>query len=91
MYLNDPSEAAESEKIEPVLREMFDVVEARMYGGTILHILLKDIAWNFLGDDPLTLELLQRCFDTEDRAIASGEVRSDFGVFVCRKVLVHSS
>lgn len=87
MYLNDPSEAAESEKIEPVLREVFDVVEAGMYGGTILHILLKDIAWNFLGDDPLTLELLQRCFDTEDRAIASGEVRSDFGFFVCRKVI----
>lgn len=69
MRLKDPSEAVESNDLLPALRHWFNIVEELPYGGTILHIAFSGIAQNFLGDDPITGDVLQRCFDAEDEAL----------------------
>lgn len=85
MYLNDPSEAAESGAILPGLRSTFEIVEERPYGGTLLQLVFKDIAHNFLGDDPQTEGWLRMAFEEEDRALHDGEITSDFVYVVARK------
>ncbi len=83
--LSDPSEAAEAAAILPLLGKLFDLVEVKAYGGTILHMLFNSIAHNFLDDDPQTRRFLDLCFEVEDALLASGDIRSDFAVAVCRK------
>jgi SAM-dependent methyltransferase len=82
MILDDPSEAVDSAALLPGIRRVFDVVEERPYGGTMLHIALSGISHNFLKDDPETLELLDRCFAAEDEALPS--IGHDFVALVCR-------
>jgi 2-polyprenyl-3-methyl-5-hydroxy-6-metoxy-1,4-benzoquinol methylase len=85
MILSDPSEAVESGRIRPLLRELFAVVEEREYGGTLLQLLLADIAKNFVGDTQEDQRLLNLCFDVEDTFLKTGEIESNFCFFVCRK------
>jgi ubiquinone/menaquinone biosynthesis C-methylase UbiE len=84
MYLNDPSEAVESDRIVPLLRERFDVVDERPYGESIVHPVLSSIAHNFLDEGPCkrALELL---FAAEDLLLGSGEIETLRTVLVCRK------
>ena len=85
MWLSDPSEAVESGRILPLLHEFFNVVEVRPYGGSVLHMLLSEIAHNFRTDDPEAHRALRLCFEAEDLLIASGDLASDFAVVVCRR------
>jgi SAM-dependent methyltransferase len=85
MILRDHSESVESSRIRPLLAKIFDVVELKEYGGTILHLLFGDIAQNFLSSDAETKRWLKICFETEDALLESGELQSDFIVAVCRK------
>lgn len=84
MILFDPSEAVESDKIVPNLDKFFTIVERRDYGGTLIHPLFADIAWNFQEDRPDVQQWLKLCFDVEDTMLAHGEVMSDFALIVCR-------
>ncbi len=83
--LHDPSEAAESSVIPALLRETFDVVEERPFGGTLLHLAFKDIAHNFLQEDRDTLSIIRFCCEIEESLLRMGELHSDFATFVCRK------
>ncbi|WP_042364339.1 class I SAM-dependent methyltransferase [Streptacidiphilus neutrinimicus] len=83
MVLDDPSEAVDAAALLPGLRRVFDVVEERPYGGTVLHIALSGIAHNFLTEDPETEDLLELCFAFEDKALP--ELGHDFTAMVCRK------
>lgn len=85
MILRDPSEAVESARIRPLIQQLFEVVELKGFGGTILHLLLYEIAQNFCNDDPDTQRWLQLCFDIEDQLIAEGDLTSDFIMAVCKK------
>lgn len=85
MWLNDPSEAAESDMIEPLLEKHFRIIEKKPYGGTILQNLLKDIAHNFLSGGDEAKSWLDLLFRIEDYALGFDEIRSDFIFFVCRK------
>jgi hypothetical protein len=87
MILSDPSEAVESSKIMPLLREKFEIVEMKSYGGTILHMLLNGIGHHFSTDDVEARHWLQICFEIEDTLLASGEIESDYMFAVCRKRL----
>lgn len=84
MILDDPSEAVESSKILPALHEHFEVVELSPYGGTLLHLVLSEIAHNFVDGDPEAERVLDLCFRAEDALLDSGELHSDFLVAVCR-------
>lgn len=85
MILNDPSESVESAKIMPLLCQIFDVIEVREYGGTILNLLLMGIAHNFLVEDAETQRFLEFCFEAEDLLLKSGEIQSNFVVAICKK------
>lgn len=78
MWLSDPSEAAESSRILPLLDERFGPVERTDLGGTVLHLVLKDIAHHFARGDEKAATWLDRLIAAEDELLASGEVGSDF-------------
>lgn len=85
MYVNDPSEAAESAAILPLIRERFEEVEVRPYGGTVLQLLFDGIAHNFLAEDEDTNRLLDGVFLAEDHLIKAGKLPSDFVFGLYRK------
>jgi SAM-dependent methyltransferase len=75
-----PSRAIRSGEIRQVLMIFFDILEERPYGGTLLHMGLADIAQNFDVDRPEDVAHLERFFDIEDQALATGTLPSDFTV-----------
>lgn len=85
MILVDPSEAVDSELILPSLHENFKVLEEKKIGGDILHILLKDIAHNFIKDDPETKGLLNYLIEKEEEYL-NETGRSDFIFGVYQKM-----
>jgi SAM-dependent methyltransferase len=88
MYLSDPSEAAQSEKIREVLPKYFDELERKNYGGAILHLLFKDIAYNFVDCSNATRKLLQDLFLLEDELMDLKRIDSDFACMILQKKLV---
>jgi SAM-dependent methyltransferase len=82
MKMIDPSEAVDSESIIPALHENFKIVEEKQVGWDVTHLLLKDIAQNFLNDDPETKKWIKYIFDKEDEYL-NGRKQSDavFGVY----------
>jgi SAM-dependent methyltransferase len=80
----DPSEAVRSGEIIAVLTESFEVLELRPYGGTVLHLLLDDLAGNFGPSVPGGPELLAAIADLEWALVSSGDLPSDFAVVVAR-------
>ena len=78
----DPSEAVRSAEIMPVLETMFDVIEYRPLGGTILQFLLANIAGNF--QDDMGKQLLEVLLHLEDTLMACGDIPSDFAYIVAR-------
>ncbi len=84
MFLNDPSESAESNLIEDAIARQFTILERKEYGGTLLQIVFKDIAHNFTNERDETKELLKSIFSVEDELLKNGEIKSDFVFYVCR-------
>jgi SAM-dependent methyltransferase len=85
MFLADPSEAAESAKILPLLRKRFEVVEEKGYGGALLHLLFSGIAHHFVGPDGHAQQLLETAFAAEDRLMEAHVLEHDFALVVCRR------
>jgi 2-polyprenyl-3-methyl-5-hydroxy-6-metoxy-1,4-benzoquinol methylase len=81
----DPSEAVRSAEILPVLKRYVDILEVRGYGGSLLHLLLEDIAGNFDLDDREAMAYLDALFQLEDALIASGTLQHDFAIVIARK------
>jgi ubiquinone/menaquinone biosynthesis C-methylase UbiE len=86
MYLNDPSEASESAKILSALTRYFEILERKDFGGTILQLLFKDIAMNFMNPSEECMKMIQLCFFLEDCLIEAKEIESDFTFLVCKKL-----
>lgn len=84
MNAGDPSEAARSSEILDVLAQSFEIVEFRGYGGSLLHLLLDEIAGRFAPDNPQAMGYLRHLFELEDRLIAAGTLRHDFAVIVAQ-------
>lgn len=86
MSLVDPSEAIESESIVPSLHQLFDIVDEKQIGWDILHLLLKDIAHNFLNDNDETKYLLSYLFEQEDKFVSeNGRSDAIFGIYQKKK------
>jgi ubiquinone/menaquinone biosynthesis C-methylase UbiE len=83
MFLNDPSESAESHLIENAIAGQFKVLERKEYGGTLLQLIFKDIAHNFINEKAETKELLKSIFSIEDEMLRKGEIKSDFVFYIC--------
>jgi len=82
MCCNDPSEAAESDMILPIIHKYFKTLEEKKVGWDILHCLLKDISHNFLDDNDESKSLLNWLFDREDDYLRdTGRSDAIFGVY----------
>ena len=83
MKLADPSEAAESSRILPLLSEMFTPLEIKDKGGAIACLVFYEIAHHYIQADETAEEILRLCFAVEDLLMKSGEISSDYilGVF----------
>lgn len=75
MRLMDPSEAAESDRILGVLNRHFEPIDRKDLGGTVLHLVLDDIAFHF--QDGEGAAWLAALFDAEDALLEDG-LSSDF-------------
>lgn len=80
----DPTEAIRSADILPAVEKHFTIVSRRDFGGTLLHLVLDNIAGNLSNSDE-GLQLLRGFFAEEQRLIATGEIFSDFTLVVARK------
>jgi hypothetical protein len=78
---NDPSEAVRSSSIMPIIRQYFQIVEYRPYGGSLLQFLLENIVGNFKDDqeDNAWLDIL---IYTEQLLEESAVIDSDFALIV---------
>lgn len=83
MNAYDPTEAVRSADIMRVVEQQFSIVSRKDFGGTLLHLVLDNIAGNLSFCDE-GRELLRTFFAEEQRLIASGEIGSDFTVVVAR-------
>jgi SAM-dependent methyltransferase len=83
MRLADPSEAAESSLILPLLREMFSTLEIKSKGGALIPLVFFEIAHHYIQGDETADRILRLCFALEDLLMQSGEISSDYvlGVF----------
>ena len=79
----DPTEAIRSADIVPLMRKYFDVIEEVKYGGTLVNLILEEIAGNFSDTDE-DFSVLKPVFDAERRYIETGKLPSDFAVIVAR-------
>ncbi len=66
MLIVDPSEAADSENILPAIHKYFSTLEEHHIGWDITQLVFKDIAHNFLNEEPETKDLLSYIFEQED-------------------------
>jgi ubiquinone/menaquinone biosynthesis C-methylase UbiE len=80
----DPTEAIRSADIITELQKQFEIIERRDFGGTLLHLVLDNIAGN-LSDSDEGKAILRHLFAEEQRLLASGEIDSDFTLLVARK------
>lgn len=83
MKLADPSEAAESSRILPLLKEMFTTLELKNKGGAIACLVFFEIAQHYVQADETADRILRLCFTTEDLLMDSGQIASDYilGIF----------
>ncbi len=84
MIAADPSEAVRSGEILDVASDFFEILEVRPYGGTVLQLLLDDIAGNFAGQGTGGAALLAAIADLEWALVTSGDLASDFAVVVAQ-------
>jgi GT2 family glycosyltransferase/LmbE family N-acetylglucosaminyl deacetylase/2-polyprenyl-3-methyl-5-hydroxy-6-metoxy-1,4-benzoquinol methylase len=78
----DPSEAVNSEAIIPAVKKFFHILEFNEAGGTLLHVLLQNIAGHFREDDAESIKILQSLFEKEQALISSGELPNHFAFIV---------
>jgi ubiquinone/menaquinone biosynthesis C-methylase UbiE len=84
MWLNDPSEAAESDAIAPEVERQYEVVARHDYGGTVTPLLFQDIAHHFIVDDGYNLEWANRILGAEEYLIRTGLLANDYTAFICK-------
>lgn len=82
MIAADPTEAVRSAEIVPLVGRHFEVVALRPYGGTILQVLLAEIAQHFLA--PAERPYLEALMAAEDELCRAGRLGDDFACVIAR-------
>jgi SAM-dependent methyltransferase len=84
MISYDPSEAVRSSELMSQITQRFEVVEKIEFGGTILQLLLQDIAGNFVPESEEDMAILDLICLLESKLIESKALPSDFVYLVTR-------
>lgn len=85
MLLSDPSEAAESSRIRPLMEAHFETIFLRPLGGTILQLLFDEIALNFLAETEEVRFWTRVAIELEAHLVSQKVLDSDFIFAVYRK------
>lgn len=82
MIIADPSECIESSNILPAIKNEFEIIEERSYGGNLLMNILKDISHNFINyhDDGVE-QTLKKLFELEDEYLKDNKSDFIFGLY----------
>lgn len=78
----DPSEAICATRIIPALAGRFHIEQQRPYGGALLHLLLADVAQNFMDDQGQ--QWLHSLMETEEEAYRMGTLDHHFACVIAR-------
>jgi len=81
MFIQDPSECADSSHILSAVHERFRVVLERPYGGNLLMGALKDVSHHFVPADTQAQEVLRSMFACEDAYLRDHNSDYVFGVY----------
>lgn len=84
MLAIDPSESVRSAEIMPVLKNYFDVVEYKPYGGALTHMLLTHVMSSFDLKDADQVAILRLIFLFEQTLMEHDVLPSDFAYVVAR-------
>ncbi|MDO9085182.1 MAG: class I SAM-dependent methyltransferase [Anaerolineaceae bacterium] len=85
LIIQDPSEAANSCKIIPLLMENFKNVEIKNYGGAILPYVISPILMDVFDlSDPMHIEIINLFIKHEIIAEEIGDVKSDYAFIISR-------
>jgi ubiquinone/menaquinone biosynthesis C-methylase UbiE len=84
MTAGDPTESIRSSEILSLVSQAFEIVQRVDYGGTIVNLVLEDIAGNFqwASED---ISILQMLFDAEKQLLREGLVPNDFTLIIARR------
>jgi hypothetical protein len=85
MIAFDPSEAIRSSAILELAERFFHVVERIDYGGTLLHLLLGDIAGNFRAENRRDVRAIRAICALEHHMLRWKVLPSDFAMVVARR------
>lgn len=80
----DPSESIRSADLMPAVRERFEILEEKPYGGTLLHILLEQVLPLLDLDDEGDCDLVRDLARRERELMMNGTLPSDFTYVVAR-------
>jgi hypothetical protein len=82
----DPSEAIRSGEIMTLLVKYFNILEVNEFGGTILHMLLQDIAGNFDPEREEDMTILNLICYFEEILIKKKVITSDFALIIAQNI-----
>ena len=85
----DASEAVRSSELLPLLPGHFEVQAVRPYGGSMLHLVLGNIAQNFAP--AAEAPYLDALMEAEDELIRAGQIGHDFACVIARRPLAAAS
>ena len=79
-----PDEAIRSEEILPIMRDYFEILELKPFGGTILQMLCHKIMGNFKQDDENDILVIRLLCYLEDVLLRAEVLEHDFAVVVAK-------
>lgn len=80
-----PFESIRSAEIEPLFHKYFEIVEVRLLGGTLQHLLYNGIVHNFGPDRADAGRYVRGIYAIEDSLIDGGLLPSDFQLLVGKR------
>ncbi len=81
----DYTEGIRSSEIAGLLNDNFNIIERFNCGGSILPHAFLLIENNFKPDNPQHVEIVEKLIEYEQSVIKSGELESDYRIYVCTK------
>jgi ubiquinone/menaquinone biosynthesis C-methylase UbiE len=81
---SDPSEAIHSQDIAAAIERHFTVEEFNYIGGTLMQLMLLDIAGNFKESDSESLDVLNLIFEIENTLVGNGDLLPHFAMIIAR-------
>ena len=80
-----PFESIRSAEIEPLFRKHFEIVEVRLLGGTLQHLLYNGIVHNFGPERAAAAGYVRAIYEIEDALVDGGLLPSDFMLLVGKR------